>query len=406
MSVGGPDAFGYTYDDTVSYSWVTASTNTTLTGDDATSGAMNIGFNFPFYESNYSQLFFNTNGGVTFGSGSTNFGGFPIPTADVPNNFIAPLWDDIVVGSPYNTGAIYYSQGGTAPDRYFILEWRDVTTFGGSNPFSFEVILHENGDIVIQHQSVPELYSSSVGIENIAGSVGLQYQFGNSGLSSSKAIRFYYPTTLTTRVYSIVCANPNPTAAAIVKFTVIFSEPVTGVDTVVPFADFSLTTSPGISGASITGVSGSGTTYTVTVNTGNDNGTIRLDVLDNNSIVNAALNPLGGAAVGDGNFTTGDFYTINRLGGDTTGVFRPTNGALYLKNANTTGYADISINYGLPGDYPVVGDWDGNGTDTIGVYRNGVFYLRNSNTIGYGEIAVTFGGPGDEPFPEIGMEMG
>ena len=56
MSVGGPDAFGYTYDDTVSYSWVTASTNTTLTGDDATSGAMNIGFNFPFYESNYSQL--------------------------------------------------------------------------------------------------------------------------------------------------------------------------------------------------------------------------------------------------------------------------------------------------------------------------------------------------------------
>ena len=181
------------------------------------------------------------------------------------------------------------------------------------------------------------------------------------------------------------------------NFTVIFSEPVTGVDIISPFNDFSLTTSPSISGASITGVSGSGTTYTVTVNTGNNNGTIRLDVLDNNSIVNAALNPLGGAAVGDGNFTTGDFYTINRLGGNTTGVFRPTNGALYLKNANTTGYADISINYGLPGDYPVVGDWDGNGTDTIGIYRNGVFHLRNSNTIGYGEIAVTFRGPGDQP---------
>jgi hypothetical protein len=84
-------------------------------------------------------------------------------------------------------------------------------------------------------------------------------------------------------------------------------------------------------------------------------------------------------------------------GGDTTGVFRPNNGALYLKNANTTGYANTSINYGLPGDYPVVGDWDGNGTDTIGVYRNGVFYLRNSNTVGYGEISVTFGAAGDQP---------
>ena len=58
---------------------------------------------------------------------------------------------------------------------------------------------------------------------------------------------------------------------------------------------------------------------------------------------------------------------------DTTGVFRPSNGLLYLKNANQTGVADIALNYGLPGDYPVVGDWDGDGTATIGVYRNGSF---------------------------------
>jgi hypothetical protein len=33
-------------------------------------------------------------------------------------------------------------------------------------------------------------------------------------------------------------------------------------------------------------------------------------------------------------------------GADTTGVFRPSNGALSLKNSNTTGFADIQINYG------------------------------------------------------------
>ena len=83
--------------------------------------------------------------------------------------------------------------------------------------------------------------------------------------------------------------------------------------------------------------------------------------------------------------------------GVTTGVFRPSNGLLYLKNKNTTGFADMALNYGLPGDYPVVGDWDGNGTVTIGIYRNGYFYLRNENTIGFANVVFAFGQPGDQP---------
>jgi hypothetical protein len=85
------------------------------------------------------------------------------------------------------------------------------------------------------------------------------------------------------------------------------------------------------------------------------------------------------------------------IGGDTTGVFRPSNGLLYLKNANTTGFADVAINYGTAGDCPVAGDWDGNGTATIGIYRNGSFYLRNSNTIGFADLVFAFGKPGDQP---------
>jgi peptidyl-Lys metalloendopeptidase len=82
---------------------------------------------------------------------------------------------------------------------------------------------------------------------------------------------------------------------------------------------------------------------------------------------------------------------------DATGVFRPSNGLLYLKNHNTTGFADVAINYGMGGDYPVVGDWDGNGTATIGIYRNGSFYLRNSNTLGFADLVFAFGQPGDQP---------
>src|SRR6266508_4462016 len=91
------------------------------------------------------------------------------------------------------------------------------------------------------------------------------------------------------------------------------------------------------------------------------------------------------------------FHMIIGGGPDTTGVFRPSNGVLFLKNFNTTGFADVALNYGLGGDYPVVGDWDGNGTITIGVYRNGSFYLRNRNTIGFADVVFPFGAPGDQP---------
>jgi len=114
-------------------------------------------------------------------------------------------------------------------------------------------------------------------------------------------------------VSSIVRAGINPSSSTSVNFTVTFSKSITGVNTAAPFSDFILSTT-GVTGTSITSVTGSGSTYTVTVNTGSGNGTIRLDVVDDNSIVDSASNRLGGAAAGDGNFTTGEAYTINKDG--------------------------------------------------------------------------------------------
>ncbi|HKG22922.1 MAG TPA: hypothetical protein VKC34_13565, partial [Blastocatellia bacterium] len=81
----------------------------------------------------------------------------------------------------------------------------------------------------------------------------------------------------------------------------------------------------------------------------------------------------------------------------TTGVFRPSNGSLFLKNANITGFADLLLTYGIPNDYPVSGDWNGDGIDTIGVYRDGTFLLRDTNTNGFADTAIAFGSPGDQP---------
>jgi hypothetical protein len=110
-------------------------------------------------------------------------------------------------------------------------------------------------------------------------------------------------------VTSINRADPNPTAAASVAYNVVFSAPVNGVDT----TDFALTNT-GISGASVASVTGSNANYTVNVNTGTGSGTLRLDIVDDDTIVAQTGGlPLGGVGLGNGNFN-GQVYDIDRAG--------------------------------------------------------------------------------------------
>ena len=75
------------------------------------------------------------------------------------------------------------------------------------------------------------------------------------------------------------------------------------------------------------------------------------------------------------------------------------NGTWHLRNQLSSG-PSTSFGFGLQGDIPVMGDWDGDGIKTVGVYRRfstfGRFYLRNSNSSG-SSWSFNFGLPGDEP---------
>ncbi|MEK6752869.1 MAG: metallophosphoesterase [Chloroflexota bacterium] len=103
-------------------------------------------------------------------------------------------------------------------------------------------------------------------------------------------------------VNSIMRASPNPSSAARVNFTVTFSESVTGVNR----DDFSLTTN-GVSGATVSSVTGSGSVYTVKVNTGVGNGDIRLDIPVIATITDLSGNPLSNLP-----FTEGETYNSER----------------------------------------------------------------------------------------------
>ncbi|MGI9586416.1 MAG: right-handed parallel beta-helix repeat-containing protein [Acidimicrobiia bacterium] len=95
----------------------------------------------------------------------------------------------------------------------------------------------------------------------------------------------------------------------------------------------------------------------------------------------------------------GDF---NGDGCDTLSIYRPSEARFYIVNElgddeGGLGAADYSFLFGNVGDKPVVGDWDADGVDEIGLHREttGFFYYRETLTTGNADGQFFFGDPGD-----------
>jgi len=82
-------------------------------------------------------------------------------------------------------------------------------------------------------------------------------------------------------------------------------------------------------------------------------------------------------------------------GTDTLGVY--TNGSWYLRNDTSPGAPNIVVSYGWNGPTPVCGDWNGDGIETIGLYDKGQWLLRDSNTPGRPERAFSYGWSAADP---------
>ncbi len=81
----------------------------------------------------------------------------------------------------------------------------------------------------------------------------------------------------------------------------------------------------------------------------------------------------------------------------TIGIYRTGN--FYLASNNTNGGGSVNaFNFGMTGDVPVTGDWNGDGISTVGIFRYGIFYLATRNTPGGGTVnAYSYGQTGDKP---------
>ena len=91
-------------------------------------------------------------------------------------------------------------------------------------------------------------------------------------------------------------------------------------------------------------------------------------------------------------------------GSDEVGLFRPSTNQFFLFSENSGSATKTTRILGATGDLPTVGDWDGDGSTTIGAHRDqtsagrgGRFYFNNMTTGGGSEFDLAFGGGTDDP---------
>lgn len=189
---GGPDQFGYIWMDSnqaqgPEFSWIEISeVGTALTLRDDDSVVVNLPFAFPFYGQNKNQVRICSNGYLTFGSAGSKWTNAPIPSAADPNDLLALFWDDL---DPSTAGTIYYYYD--EPGDQFIVEYKNIAKWRGSQDYTFQAILKPSGVIVYQYLTMDgEVTSATLGIENAAGTDGLQVVYNAAYIQDNLAVSF------------------------------------------------------------------------------------------------------------------------------------------------------------------------------------------------------------------------
>ncbi len=96
----------------------------------------------------------------------------------------------------------------------------------------------------------------------------------------------------------------------------------------------------------------------------------------------------------------------NGDGKDTVGVYRPKEGGRWYLTNEFSSYGSSTSKYTFlygqtTGDEPITGDWNNNGKDTVGVQRGATFYLTNNTTGGATHYQFNFGRSSDQPLSGV-----
>lgn len=201
LQSGGPDNFGYTYQDEVepigpSYVFTDISTTgAALNLDDEGWKDISLPFNFSFYGSSSTNFRVSNNGAVIFDPAPEDKVSYlnACPLAHT-SKIIAPWWDDW--GS---AGDVHWQVFGGAPNRYAVIQWTGMIHFPGStgDAVTFQMVLYETSNVVLfQYQDTQtgggheNGRTGTIGIAGAAAGNSLQYGCDTPVLADGRAIRF------------------------------------------------------------------------------------------------------------------------------------------------------------------------------------------------------------------------
>ena len=190
---GGPDAFGYRWIDSSEpggpvYQWVDVvqpQNVVTLSGDEAVSDPVPLGFSFPLYGRRFTQVRVCTNGYLEFANDGPLFANRGLPSTAGARNMIAPFWDDLHFGTGVNR--VYAHFDGTRCIITFdaVPRYNDVTSI-----MTFQCILYPSGEIRFQYRSMTgTTNNATVGVQDSSRTIGLTVAFNQDYVRDSLAVR-------------------------------------------------------------------------------------------------------------------------------------------------------------------------------------------------------------------------
>ena len=157
----------------------------TLTGDEAVSAPLPLGFSFPLYGRRFTHVKVCTNGYLQFGNEGPAFVNNALPTVTGPRNMIAPFWDDLHFGSGANRAYLQFD--GTR----CIVSWIDVPRYNDvASVMTFQAILYPSGEVRFQYlRMLGTTSAATVGVQDSTRTVGLTVAYNQDYVRDSLAVR-------------------------------------------------------------------------------------------------------------------------------------------------------------------------------------------------------------------------
>ena len=126
--------------------------NTVLGRGDDASFEVPLPFPFTFYEVAYSVAYVSTNGYLNFLARNSAYNNGPLPSTAAPNGAVYAFWDDLYLDS---NASVRTELLGTAPNRRFVIEWRNATFYSSrTKRFDFEIVFCEEGTTLLQYRNI------------------------------------------------------------------------------------------------------------------------------------------------------------------------------------------------------------------------------------------------------------